>query len=125
MQEQGAQDRPGEHRHGHRGRSADHQHQTQRPVEVMGKGGGIGLGVFLGQAGQDHRGQGDAKHPQRQLHDPVRDIKPGDTAGDQERGDDGVEQQIDLHHGGTDDTRQHQAHDLAYPLVLPAPAWPA
>ena len=65
---------------------------------------------------QDHGGERDAEHAERELHQTVRVIEPRDAAGDEERGDQRVEQQAHLRHRGAEDAGQHELADATNTL---------
>ena len=65
---------------------------------------------------QDHRGERDAEHAERELHQAIGVIEPRDAAGDEERGDQGIEQQAHLRHRGAEDAGQHELADAAHTL---------
>ena len=78
--------------------------------------------MLAGQLGQDHRAQRHAENAEWKLDQPVGVIQPTDAAGDQKRGDQGIDQQIDLRHRGAEQGRQHQLQHLLHALGGPTPA---
>ncbi len=112
--DQRRQDRHGQEDQAGRGRQRDQQRQAQGPVQRAPEGRLVGPRMLTGEARQDHRGDRDAEQGQGQFDEAITEVQPGDRAGDQKGRDHGVHQQIDLDHGGPEDRRQHQTHDLAH-----------
>ena len=112
--EQRAQQRTGQHEQRRRRRRADQQHPAQAPVERAREGLAVAAGVLARQARQDHGGEGDRQHAERELHQPVRVIQPGHAAGDQERRHHGVEHQVDLRHRRAEHARPHEPEDASH-----------
>ena len=79
------------------------------------------LVMRLGQIGQDHGRQCDTEYAQWEFEQAVRVIEPGDAAGDQKGRNKGIEQQVDLRHGRTEQRGDHQFDNFLYAVVLPAP----
>jgi len=79
------------------------------------------LSVFGGQAGQDHRGNGNAKNAQRQLRQTIGIVEPGDAAGRQKRRQYGIEQQVDLTDRNAEQRRHHQRHNASGALMAGSP----
>ncbi len=77
--------------------------------------------MLAGQAGQNHGGDGDAEHPQGQLHQAIRVIQPGHTAIYQKRCQHRIQQQVDLRHRDPEHGRQHQFENAFHPGISPAP----
>ena len=81
--------------------------QAQPPVEQLGVVATVGTGIGLGQRRQQDGPQRHAEHPGGQLHQAVGVVHPGHRAGNQERGEDGVDDQRDLPHRHAEDRRPH------------------
>jgi hypothetical protein len=73
----------------------------------------------LGQAGQQDGAQRRAEQAGGKFHQPVGIVEPGDAAGFEEGGEDGVDQQADLRHGNAQHGGRHQLEDALHALVAP------
>ena len=119
---QSGEQRPCQQQQAQGRRQGDQAHPAQGPVQGLVEGRSVSVGVLGRQMGQDDRGQGDPEDPQGKPEQPVGEIQPGNAAGLQERGDDGVNQQVDLGDGDGEQSGDHQGDDPVHAFPIPAQA---
>ena len=112
--EQCRDQRHGQHRERHGARHGKHEGDPQPPVEQPAVFRGVGARVVFRQAGQQDRAERGAQHAGRELHQAVGVVQPGDAAGDEERGEDGVDEQRDLADRHAERRRRHELEDAPH-----------
>jgi hypothetical protein len=122
--EQRPEHRLGEQDQRERSWHRNEQAETQTPVDRCGEPVRVVGRMLARQMRQDHGAQRDAEDAERKFEQAIGVVQPGHTASDQERGDQGVDQQVDLRHRRAEQRRDHQLQDLAHAAVVPAPARP-
>ncbi len=86
--------------------------------------GRVGVDVVPRQRRQDHRAECHAEDAERELQQAIGLRQPGLRARDQKRGDDGVEQQVDLRHRAAKQGRHHQLQNPPHARMRPPPKRP-
>ena len=91
--EQGNRQRPGEDRQRHGARQRQQEAQAQTPVHQAAVFILVAAGDGFRQRWQQDSTQRHTQHAGRELHQTVGVVHPGDGAGGEERGEDGVDDQ--------------------------------
>ena len=117
MQKDSGNQRQREHIECDSRRYTQKQTHPHTPVERGAKSVEIRLTFEPGQVRQQHRAEGDRYQPDGQFQQPIRVVEPGNAAGDQGRGQHGIDQCVDLTDRSGKHRRQQQSPDLACPFV--------
>ena len=111
----------GEHDQRRRRRQGQQQAHLDRPVLRVARRLVLAGAELPAQHRQQRRADGDADDPERQLVQPVGVEQVGDGAHRQQRGEPGVDDDVDLVDAGADGTRQHQREQPLDPGRDPRP----
>ena len=106
-------DRPRQHDQPDRRRHVQHQHHPQRVGDRAAHRRLVGFSGVPRQVGQRGGGDRDPEEADRQVHQPERELQPGDGAFLLRRRQRRVDEDVDLDGGEAERARPHQPQDLA------------
>ena len=108
-----------QHGEGDGARHGKQEREAQTPVEQLAIFGVPGVGMILRQARQENGTQRDAEHARREFHQPVGVVEPGHAAGDEEGGEDRVDEQRYLADRDAECRRRHQLEHAPHAGMRP------